>query len=162
MFHTIFCSQARSSYLSLFLLSFSFTLWSAESAKPTIDIIFIIITLCIFSMEVSCWSLCKRLLRVSRTLLNILAVLNDIMVCIVSVYPLISISSSLFFKPFRTVPRARTTICITVSFIFHCFVQPSNKIQVFVNLFALLLSLLFTPLEFFISALADSFSLEFE
>ena len=36
MFHTFFSSQAKFTYLSLFSLSFSFTLWSAGTAKSTI------------------------------------------------------------------------------------------------------------------------------
>ena len=36
MFHSFHSSLARSRYLSLFLLSFSFTLWSAGTAKFTI------------------------------------------------------------------------------------------------------------------------------
>ena len=36
MFHTFFNSLARSRYLSVFLFSFSFTLWSPRTAKSTI------------------------------------------------------------------------------------------------------------------------------
>ena len=36
MFHSFFSSQARSKYLSFFSYSFSFTLWSAGTAKSTI------------------------------------------------------------------------------------------------------------------------------
>ena len=36
MFHKFFSSLARSAYLSLFSLSFSFTLWSGKTAKFTI------------------------------------------------------------------------------------------------------------------------------
>ena len=38
-FHSFFSSLARSRYLSLFLLSFSFTLWSAETVKSTIRLV---------------------------------------------------------------------------------------------------------------------------
>ena len=37
MFHSFSCSLARSRYLSFFLLSFYFTLWSARKAKFTIQ-----------------------------------------------------------------------------------------------------------------------------
>ena len=37
MFHSFFRSLARSQYLSLFSLSFRFTLWSAGTAKSTIQ-----------------------------------------------------------------------------------------------------------------------------
>ena len=37
MFHSFFSSQARSKYLSLFSLSFIFTLWSARIVKSTIQ-----------------------------------------------------------------------------------------------------------------------------
>ena len=36
MFHSFFCSLARSKYLSFFLLSLNFTLWSARTAKSAI------------------------------------------------------------------------------------------------------------------------------
>ena len=53
MFHSFFNSLARSRYLSFFSYSFSFILWSAETAKSTIlqvlFIIIIIIIICSFT-----------------------------------------------------------------------------------------------------------------
>ena len=43
MFQSLFSSLARSRYLSLFLLSFNFTLWSARTAKSTIQQLFLFI-----------------------------------------------------------------------------------------------------------------------
>ena len=45
MFHSIFNSAARSRYLSFFSIFFSFTLWSAETGKSTIQVLLIIIGL---------------------------------------------------------------------------------------------------------------------
>ena len=59
--------------------------------------------------------------QVSRTLLGILADLNNAVVWMVSIRPLISKSSSLFINPSLTVPRALITICINVTFMFHSF-----------------------------------------
>ena len=65
------------------------------------------------------WSLSdSKSLQVSRTLLSILAVLNNIVVWLVSTRPLISKSSSPFNNPLVTVPKAPITISIIVSFIF--------------------------------------------
>ena len=52
-------------------------------------------------------------LLVSWTLLSILAYLNNI--CMVSILPLISYSTCLFFKLLRTVPSAQTIIRISVT-----------------------------------------------
>ena len=68
------------------------------------------------------WSLSdNKSPQVSRTLLSILAVLNNVVVWMVSTRPLISKSSSLFNNPLVTVPKAPITIGIIVTFKFHSF-----------------------------------------
>ena len=68
------------------------------------------------------WSLSgSKSLQVSWTLLSILAVLNNVVVWIVSTRPLISKSSSPFNNPLVTVPKAQITIGIIVTFMFHSF-----------------------------------------
>ena len=68
------------------------------------------------------WSLSDwNFLQVSRTLLSILADLNNAVVLMVSTRPRISKSSSPFTKPLVTVPRAPVIIGITVTFMFHNF-----------------------------------------
>ena len=68
------------------------------------------------------WSLSNsKSLQVSRTLLSILADLNNVVVWIVSTRPLFSKSSSPFINHLVTVPRAPITIDITVTFMFHSF-----------------------------------------
>ena len=59
--------------------------------------------------------------QVSRTLLNILANLNNAVVWMVSTHPFISKSSSPFTNPLVTVPSASVLIGITVTFMFHSF-----------------------------------------
>ena len=59
--------------------------------------------------------------QVSRTLLSILAVLNNAEVWMVSTCPPASKSSSLFYSPLVTVPKAPITIGIIVTFMFHSF-----------------------------------------
>ena len=68
------------------------------------------------------WSLSdSKSPQVSRTLLSILAVLNNAVVWMVSTRPLISKSSSHFINPLGTVPKAPITIGITVTCMFHSF-----------------------------------------
>ena len=68
------------------------------------------------------WSLsdCKSL-QVSRTLLSILAVLDNAVVWMVSTHPPTSKSSSPFSNPLVTVPNAPITIGIIVTCMFHSF-----------------------------------------
>ena len=62
MFHRFFNSLAKSRYLSLFLLSFNFTLWSAETAKSTIfQVLFFLFLLIIIrscNLAEIWWSVC--------------------------------------------------------------------------------------------------------
>ena len=57
--------------------------------------------------------------QVSRTLLSILAVLNNVVVWMVSTRPLISKSSSPFSNPLVTVSKALVTIGMIVTCMFH-------------------------------------------
>ena len=59
--------------------------------------------------------------QASRTLLSILAVLNNVVVWMVSTRPPSSKSSSPFSNPLVSVPNAPITIGIIVTFIFHSF-----------------------------------------
>ena len=82
------------------------------------------------------WSLSdNKSPQVPKTLLSILADLNNAIVMMVSPHPLISKSSSPFINRLVTVPRAQITIGITVTFIFHSFFQFSSKVEVFMLLF---------------------------
>ena len=65
------------------------------------------------------WSSSDSKSEVSRTLLSILAVPNNIVVWMVSTHPTISKSSSPFNNPLVTVPKDPIMIGITVTFIFH-------------------------------------------
>ena len=53
--------------------------------------------------------------------LNILANFNNDVVWMVSIFPWISSLLSLFSRSLETVPRARITIGITITFMFHSF-----------------------------------------
>ena len=79
--------------------------------------------------------------KVSRTLLSIQADLNNALVCMVSILPLISNSSNPFSKPLGTVPSAPTATDITVSFVFHSFLSSLSRSK-YMSLF--LLSFTFT------------------
>ena len=59
--------------------------------------------------------------QVSRTLLSILAVLNNVIVWMASTRPPTSKSSSPFDNPLVTVPKAPITIGTIVTLIFHSF-----------------------------------------
>ena len=66
------------------------------------------------------WSLSdSKSSQVSRTLLSILAVLNNVVVWMVSTCPPTSKSSSPFSNPLVTVPNASITISIIVTGMFH-------------------------------------------
>ena len=68
------------------------------------------------------WSLSdSKCPQVSRTLLSILAVLNNVLVWMVFSHPLISKSSSVFNNLLVTVPKAPITIGIIVTFMFLWF-----------------------------------------
>ena len=71
---------------------------------------------------VSHWSLSdSKSPQVSRTLLSILAILNNVVVWMVSPRPPTSKSSSPFNNPLVTVPKAPFIIGIIVTFMFHNF-----------------------------------------
>ena len=59
--------------------------------------------------------------KVPRTLLSILAFLNDGVVWMVSIFPLISKSSSPFNNLLVTVPKPLIRIGIIATFMYHCF-----------------------------------------
>ena len=68
------------------------------------------------------WSLSdSKSPKVSRTLLSILAVLNNAVIWMVSTRPPTSKSSSPFNNPLATVPKAPITVGIIVTFMFHSF-----------------------------------------
>ena len=76
------------------------------------------------------WSLNdKKSTQVSWTLHSILAYPNNTIVCIVSISPPTSISS----KSFKTVPRAPVTVGITVTLIFHSFLNCLTKFKFLLN-----------------------------
>ena len=71
------------------------------------------------------WSLSdSKSPQVSRTLLSILADLNNSVLLMVMARPLISNSSSPLTKPLGTVTSAPITIGITATFMFHRFYRP--------------------------------------
>ena len=120
-----------------------------------IIIIIIVIALLQRKLMVFNWSLSdSKSPQVSRTLLSILADLDNAVVWMVSTCPLISKSSSPFTNPLVTIPSTPITTGITVTFMFHSFFSSLARSS-------LLLSS-FTPLEFFTSVLADGFSLGFD
>ena len=84
---------------------------------------------------------------VSRTLLSILANLNHAVICMVAIIPMISISTSLFSKPFGTVLSESTTIGITVTVIFTV-----------VFFFSVIIIII--PYKFLTPALSDGLSLK--
>ena len=85
------------------------------------------------------WSLSdNKSPQVSRTLLSILADLNNAVVWIVSACLVISKSSSLYTNPSVSVPRAPVTIDIIVTFKFRSFFfQFHSHVKLLIPLFAL-------------------------
>ena len=86
------------------------------------------------------WSLTdSKFPQVSRTLLCILAVLNNVVVWIISTRPLISKSSNPINNALVTESKAPITIVIIVTFMFHSFFQFPSKAQVLILLFPFVL-----------------------
>ena len=82
------------------------------------------------------WSLSdSKSPQVSRTLLSILAVLNNALVWMISTRPPTSKSSTAFINPLVTVPKGPITIGIIVTFIFHSYFQFPIKVVVLILLF---------------------------
>ena len=73
--------------------------------------------------------------QVSRTLLSILAILNNVVIWMVFTRSPTSKSSSLFSNPLVIVPNAPITIGIIVTFMFHSFFQFPNKVEVLILFF---------------------------
>ena len=73
-----------------------------------------------------------------RTLLSILADLNNAVVWMISIRPVISKFSHPCTNPLVTVPSAPITIGITVTFMLHRFILFSSKVYIFITLFPLL------------------------
>ena len=74
--------------------------------------------------------------QVSRTLLGILVVLNNAVVCMISTLPPTSKSSRSFNNPLVTVPKAPITIAIIVTFTLHSFsnyLARSRYLSIFSN-----------------------------
>ena len=83
-------------------------------------------------------SVCKSP-HVSRTLLSILANFNN--VWMVSIFSLVSHSSGLFFRPFRTIPSPSTSIVISVTLLFRVFLVLWKSPRNFLSFRFLLFSL---------------------
>ena len=103
-------------------------------------------------MMVFHWSLsyCKSP-QVSRTLLSILAVLNNVVLWMVSIRSPTSKSSSPFNNPLVTVPKAPITIGAIVTFMFQGFFQISSKVEVLILLFTFLIIIIYSFRIFHIS-----------
>ena len=107
-------------------------------------------------------------LQVSRTLLSILAVFDNVVVLMVSTCPLISKSSIPFINPLVNVPKAPITFGILDTFMFHSFQFPS-KVEVPIILFTFfqfysvdsrdckIIIIIIIPFEFFTPTLVDVF-----
>ena len=108
------------------MFSFIFTLWSTEIAKSIrwqVYLLFYSFTCSSHQcyLMVSHWSLSdSKSPQISRTLLSILADLNNPVVWMVFIRPLISKSSSPCTSPLMTVSRTPVTTGIII-FIFHSF-----------------------------------------
>ena len=78
----------------------------------------------------------SKSLQVSRTLLSILANLNNAVVWMVSTLTLISKSSNPCINSLLTVPKALITICIIVTLMFHSFFNSLERSR-YISFFSL-------------------------
>ena len=93
---------------------------------------------------------------VSRTLLSILAVLNNAVVWMVTTHPPTSKSSSPFCNPLVTVPKAPITIGIIVTCMFHSFFNSqarSRYLSFFSHSFSFILVSRGSKVDYFASSL---------
>ena len=82
------------------------------------------------------WSLRdSKSAQVSRTLSSILAALNNLLVRMFSLHPLISKYSSSSNKPLVNVPKALTTVGIIVTFMVHSFFNSLARSRILIFLF---------------------------
>ena len=84
----------------------------------------------------------SKSLLVSGTLLSILVDLNNVVIGMVSILPLISNSSTPFTNPLENIPSAPITIGITVTLMFHSFLSSlaKSKYKFFFSLSFILIS----------------------
>ena len=127
MCHSFFTSLSRSRYLFFFSLSFNFTLWSARTAKSTIlqayYYYYYYLLVRVFHIALAD-GLALEWQQVSSSLQDssqYFAVLNNVVVWMVSTCPPTSKSSSPFSNSLVTVPNAPITIGMIVTCMFHCF-----------------------------------------
>ena len=88
---------------------------------------------------VSHWSLSDSKFQVFRTLLSIVADLNNAIVWMVSSRPLILKLSSPFINLSVTVSRAPITIGVNVTFMVYSFFQFSSKVELLILLFIIII-----------------------
>ena len=99
------------------------------------------------------WSLSdSKSSQVSRTLLSILAVLNNAVVWMVSTRPPTSKSSSPFSNPLITVPNAPITIGIIVTCMFHSFFNSLARSR-YLSFFSHSFSFILWSADYFASSL---------
>ena len=137
-----FCSQEWSKYYYVFLLFFSIV-----NRDSLIHLLLLLLLLLLFTpsefftsalADGFHWSLSdSKSPQVSRTLLSILAVLNNAVVWMVTTQPPTSKSSRPFNNPLVTVTKATISIGIIVTFMFHSFFQISSEVEVLILLFPL-------------------------
>ena len=143
MFHFFFDSLGKSGYVSFFSLSFCFILWSAGT-KSTIYYCYYYLLIRVFP-----WSLSdSKSPQISRTLLNILAVLNSAVVWTVSSRPPIHapipigiIVTCIFHSFFNSQARSRYLSFFSYSFSFILWSAGTEKSTILQVLFLLLLLL---------------------
>ena len=122
---TVPCIPTTTGITVTFMFYSFLLLWQGPSICLFFRFLYYHLLIRVFHISVSWWSFTRvwvtASLLVSRTLLSILAVLNNVVVLMVSTRLPTSKSSSPFSNPLVTVPNAPITIGLIVTFMFHSF-----------------------------------------
>ena len=160
---SFFNPQARSSYISLFSLSFNFTLWSARITKSTIRQVLLLLVIFI---RCGCLGEVKWSISMSKSE-RFRCVLFSRTNSGLPIQYLFELSNFNFLSISQWITLFLYSFCaslqhLLIKWLIVSSLSPHNLHPSFCSVISILTLILFIPLEFFTSALADGLSPEFD